>query len=60
LKGVTLKAQGMSIMLAEQNAFAALAIADRGYVMETGSITLSGTGQELIHNEQVHAAYLGM
>jgi branched-chain amino acid transport system ATP-binding protein len=50
----------MSIMLAEQNAFAALAIADRGYVMETGSITLSGTGQELIHNEQVRAAYLGM
>jgi branched-chain amino acid transport system ATP-binding protein len=56
----TLKAQGMSIMLAEQNAFAALAIADRGYVMETGSITLTGTGQELIHNEQVRAAYLGM
>ncbi len=56
----TLKAQGMSIILAEQNAFAALAIADRGYVMETGTITLSGTGQELIHNEQVRAAYLGM
>lgn len=56
----TLKAQGMTIILAEQNAFAALAIADRGYVLETGSITLSGTGQELISNEQVRAAYLGM
>lgn len=55
-----LKAQGMTIILAEQNAFAALAIADRGYVMETGSITLTGTGQELIRNEQVRAAYLGM
>ena len=55
-----LKAQGMTIILAEQNAFAALAIADRGYVLETGAITLSGTGQELISNEQVRAAYLGM
>jgi len=55
-----LKAQGMTIILAEQNAFAALAIADRGYVMETGTITLTGTGQELISNEQVRAAYLGM
>jgi branched-chain amino acid transport system ATP-binding protein len=55
-----LKAQGMTIILAEQNAFAALAIADRGYVLETGAITLTGTGQELISNEQVRAAYLGM
>jgi len=56
----TLKAQGMTIILAEQNAFAALAIADRGYVLETGNITLTGSGQELISNEQVRAAYLGM
>ena len=56
----TLKSEGMTIILAEQNAFAALAIADRGYVMETGTVTLSGTGQELISNEQVRAAYLGM
>ena len=56
----TLKAQGMTIILAEQNAFAALAIADRGYVLETGNITLSGSGQDLISNEQVRAAYLGM
>jgi len=56
----TLKAQGMTIILAEQNAFAALAIADRGYVLETGNIKLSGTGQELLSNEQVREAYLGM
>ena len=56
----TLKSQGMTIFLVEQNAFAALAIADRGYVLETGNITLTGTGQELIANEQVRAAYLGM
>ena len=56
----TLKAQGMSIILAEQNAFSALAIADRGYVLETGSVTLTGTGRELIEDEQVRAAYLGM
>ncbi|KAB2967692.1 ATP-binding cassette domain-containing protein [Zoogloea sp.] len=55
-----LKEQGMTIILAEQNAFAALAIADRGYVLETGSVTLSGSGQALISNEQVRAAYLGM
>jgi branched-chain amino acid transport system ATP-binding protein len=55
-----LKAQGMTIILAEQNAFAALAIADRGYVIETGKVTLTGSGQELIRNEQVRAAYLGM
>jgi len=56
----TLKSQGMTILLVEQNAFAALAIADRGYVLETGSVTLTGSGEDLIHNEQVRAAYLGM
>ncbi len=55
-----LKRQGMTIILAEQNAFAALAIADRGYVLETGEITLTGSGQDLIRNEKVRAAYLGM
>jgi len=55
-----LKQQGMTIFLVEQNAFSALAISDRGYVLETGSITLTGTGQELINNDQVRAAYLGM
>ncbi|HOE40698.1 MAG TPA: ABC transporter ATP-binding protein [Rhodoferax sp.] len=56
----TLKSQGMTILLVEQNALAALDIADRAYVLETGSVTLTGTGQELISNEQVRAAYLGM
>lgn len=56
----TLKSQGMTILLVEQNALAALDIADRAYVMETGAVTLTGTGEELIHNEQVRAAYLGM
>jgi branched-chain amino acid transport system ATP-binding protein len=56
----TLKAQGMTILLVEQNALAALDIADRGYVLETGSVTLTGTGNDLIRNDQVRAAYLGM
>ena len=56
----SLKAQGMTILLVEQNAFAALAIADRGYVLETGAVTLTDSGQALIANEQVRAAYLGM
>jgi branched-chain amino acid transport system ATP-binding protein len=55
-----LKREGMAIILAEQNAFAALALADRGYVLETGEITLTGNGQDLIKNEKVRAAYLGM
>ncbi|MFC4297490.1 MAG: ABC transporter ATP-binding protein [Castellaniella sp.] len=55
-----LKAQGITILLVEQNAFAALGIADRAYVLETGNIVLSGTGQDMIRNEQVRAAYLGM
>lgn len=55
-----LKTQGITILLVEQNAHAALAIADVGYVIETGSIILSGPGPELLENEQVKAAYLGM
>lgn len=55
-----LQSQGMTILLIEQNAFAALQVAHRGYVLETGKVTLSGTGQDLIGNEQVRAAYLGM
>ena len=56
----SLKAQGMTIFLVEQNACAALAIADRGYVLETGETTMTGTGRELLENEDVKAAYLGM
>ena len=55
-----LKEQGVTILLVEQNAYAALAIADRGYVLETGAITLTGAGTELLANDQVRAAYLGM
>jgi branched-chain amino acid transport system ATP-binding protein len=55
-----LKAQGMTILLVEQNAAAALAIADHGYVLETGRVTLIGTGLELLANDQVRAAYLGL
>ena len=55
-----LKAEGITILLVEQNAFAALGIADRAYVLETGRIVLSGTGRDMSQNEQVRAAYLGM
>ena len=51
--------QGVTILLIEQNANMALKTADTGYVMETGRITLSGTGEELLSNEGVKAAYLG-
>ena len=51
--------QGVTILLIEQNANMALKTADTGYVMETGRITLSGTGRELLTNEGVKAAYLG-
>lgn len=55
-----LNATGMSILLIEQNARQALKIADRGYVMENGVITMEGTGMELLNNEHVKAAYLGL
>ncbi len=51
--------EGVTILLVEQNARMALESADRAYVLETGRITLSGTGLELAHNEQVQKAYLG-
>ncbi len=50
---------GTTILLVEQNALRALAIADRGYVIETGRIMLAGSGQDLLHNEAVRRAYLG-
>jgi branched-chain amino acid transport system ATP-binding protein len=55
-----LKRDGTTIFLVEQNAFAALSIADRGYVLETGSIALEGSGRELLANEKVQSAYLGV
>jgi branched-chain amino acid transport system ATP-binding protein len=50
----------MALLLVEQNARAALAIADRGYVLETGSIVLAGTGAELLADQGVRTAYLGL
>ena len=50
---------GTTILLVEQNAQMALSVADRAYVLETGKITLSGTGEELIHSDEVRKAYLG-
>ncbi len=55
----TVNKQGVTILLVEQNANLALKIAHTGYVCETGSITLKGTGAELLNNESVKAAYLG-
>ena len=54
-----LHAAGITILLVEQNAHMALSIANRGYVLETGEIKLSGTGRELLENEAVRKAYLG-
>ncbi|MDT2525201.1 ABC transporter ATP-binding protein [Enterococcus raffinosus] len=51
--------QGTTVLLIEQNAKMALSIADRGYVLETGKVVLSGTGQELLESEEVKKAYLG-
>ncbi len=54
-----LRQRGATILLVEQNAKKALALADRGYVLETGKIILQGTCQELMENQDVHNAYLG-
>ena len=54
-----IRKQGVTVLLIEQNANMALKIADVGYVLETGQITLSGSGQDLLSNPDVKAAYLG-
>jgi branched-chain amino acid transport system ATP-binding protein len=54
-----INASGVTVLLVEQNADKALNLADRGYVMETGTIVLQGTGQELLADDRVRAAYLG-
>lgn len=51
--------EGTTVLLIEQNAKAALEVADRGYVLETGRITLSGSGKELLADDRVRSAYLG-
>ena len=54
-----IKKSGTTVLLVEQNANKALKITDRAYVLETGKITLSGTGKELLEKEEVKKAYLG-
>jgi branched-chain amino acid transport system ATP-binding protein len=56
----SLKALQVTVLLVEQNAFGALSIADRGYVMETGRITMSGPAAELIRDPRIREAYLGI
>jgi branched-chain amino acid transport system ATP-binding protein len=55
-----LKREGTTIFLVEQNALAALSIADRGYVLETGAVILEDSARELLANGRVQAAYLGV
>jgi branched-chain amino acid transport system ATP-binding protein len=52
-------AQGVTVLLVEQNASRALAIADRGYVMDSGLITMTGVGKDMLADPKVRAAYLG-
>lgn len=54
-----INAQGTTVLLVEQNAKMALSIAHRAYVLETGKIVLSGTGEELINSPEIQKAYLG-
>jgi branched-chain amino acid transport system ATP-binding protein len=54
-----LKEDGITLLLVEQNAKAALNIAERGYVIETGQIVLEGSSEELLNNQDVQRAYLG-
>ncbi|MDQ1662901.1 MAG: branched-chain amino acid transport system ATP-binding protein [Blastococcus sp.] len=54
-----INANGVSVLLVEQNARQALTLANRGYVLETGELVLSGTGRELLADDRIRAAYLG-
>ena len=53
-------ASGITVLIVEQNVFHTLQLADRGYVLENGEISLTGTGQELLKSDHVRKAYLGM
>ena len=55
----TVNDEGISVFVVEQNANVALSVADRGYVLQTGEVVLSGPAQELLHNEAMKKAYLG-
>jgi branched-chain amino acid transport system ATP-binding protein len=54
-----IRAQGITVLLVEQNAYAALEMCDRSYILESGEMKLTGTGKELLDNPNVKAAYLG-
>ncbi len=56
---VDLRRTGTTVLLVEQNALAALSLADRGYVLEVGAVAMSGTGQDLLHDDGVRRTYLG-
>jgi branched-chain amino acid transport system ATP-binding protein len=56
----TLQAEGLTVLLVEQNVHQALELAARGYVLETGRVALSGPSSELLANPHVRAAYLGV
>jgi len=54
-----IRSEGVTVVMVEQNAFAALELCDHSYVLESGEVTIAGTGQELLNNENVQRAYLG-
>jgi branched-chain amino acid transport system ATP-binding protein len=54
-----IRAEGVTVVMVEQNAFAALELSDRSYVLDQGRVTMSGPGMELLHNPHIKAAYLG-
>jgi branched-chain amino acid transport system ATP-binding protein len=56
----SIRKQGMTVLLVEQNVKHTLAMCDRAYILENGRITMTGTGQEFLNNDQVKEAYLGM
>jgi branched-chain amino acid transport system ATP-binding protein len=55
----SIRAEGVTVVMVEQNAFAALELSDRSYVLEQGRVALTGTGAELLDNPHVKSAYLG-
>lgn len=55
-----IRSQGVTVVMVEQNAFAALELSDRSYVLEQGRVALTGTGAELLDNPHVKSAYLGI
>jgi branched-chain amino acid transport system ATP-binding protein len=56
----SLRSHGVSVLLVEQNARAALQVADRGYVLETGAVALTGPAQALLHDRRIIDTYLGL